>query len=131
MNSNPSIGDYLSSPYFIEVVVVFLFGIALYFLVRKGRRIEWEPLSGWRKFNVVVGWLFTALATLTWIALLVLVIGALQTAVENYYPKPASLVFVILGGALFFILGGIGGSAFDVAHGSARGDIRKWMGKEP
>lgn len=129
MNGGPTIFDYFASLYFLEVVVAALLGIALIFTVREGRRVRWPPSTLWRKFLVIAGWAFTCAATLVWIAVLYLTIGALITSMNPNVPKPYSLIFLILGGFIYFTLAGIAGTAFRASTGSAREDIMRKIGR--
>ena len=129
MSNQPAITDYLESPYIIEVAVVLVFGIALIFAYRKGRKIAWAPLSAWRRFMVIVGWTGLTLAVFTWCGLLYITVSALRTAVETSFPKPASLVFVFFGGILYFFLLSMSGTAFSAASGTARSDIMEMIGR--
>jgi len=40
VEKNPGISEYLSSFYFVEVVIVLLLGIVMIFMARKGLRVE-------------------------------------------------------------------------------------------
>ena len=130
MNSEPSLIDYLTSLYFVEVVIAVLFGIALWLLVRKGRSISWPRETKWRSFLVIVGWFFTAIAAVFWAFLVYLMVGAWLTSMNPHVPKPASIVFLFIGAFVYFALTGIAGTAFQAATGSAREDIMEMIGRK-
>ena len=130
MKEVPTISDYLSDFHFVFVIVVLLFGIGLYFTIRKGRSIDWPPETTWRKFTTMLGWVFTTLAGITWLTLLYLMVGGLHTSVATYFPKPPALIVLVLGIVLYFMLLAIGNTAFEASTGSARGDIMKKIGRD-
>ena len=126
-----AITPYVQSWYFVEVVAVVIFAIGLIFPLRQGLRVQWHELAVWRQAFVVLGWLFFTAALLVWLALLYITVSALLVAVEGYWPKPHALIFVILGGFLYFFLLGCAGASFQTASGSARTDVQRKLGVEP
>jgi hypothetical protein len=129
VDNGAELSAYLQSPYLIEVVVALLLGIALIFLVRRGRRVDWPPSSAWRRFLVYVGWFFAAAAFVTWCLVIWIVVEAWIDSINPNIPKKPSLVFLIFGGMLYFTLAGISGSAFDASSGSARSEIMRRIGR--
>ena len=119
---------YLQSPYVLEVIAVLVFLVGMIFPLRDGLKIAWRPLSAWRRMFVILGWVFLAMAAIVWIALIYLTVSAWMVAVENYYPKPFSFLYVIFGGFLYFFLVMCSGASFSTASGSARDDILRKLG---
>ena len=119
MNRDPGLSDYLTSLYFVEVVVALLLGIALWLVVRQGRAISWPRETAWRSFLFITGWGFTVLAALFWIGLVYLMISAWLTSMNPDVPKPASLLFLVLGAFVYFFLTGVAGTVFRASSGSA------------
>ena len=119
---------YLQSPYVLEVVAVLIFSVGMIPPLRNGLSVAWHQLCGWRRVFLALGWMFLGFAGAVWLALMYLTISAWRVAVEDYYPKPASLVFVILGGFLYFFLVVCAGASFTTASGSAQDDIARKLG---
>jgi len=109
----------VSSLYF---VVAALLGAGLLLAVRDGRKADWPADSAWRRFVVLIGWLFALVAVLLWAGLLILMIDALLTSMHPSAPKPASMIFFIAGGLYYLVLISIAKTAFRAARGSARSD---------
>jgi len=130
VSDGASLADYLQSPYVIEVVVALLLGLALLFLLRRARRVEWPPASPWRHFLVYVGWFFAVVAFILWCFLLWIVGEAWIDSVNPDLPKKPSLVFLIFGGLLYLALVGISSNAFVASSGSARSDIMRKIGRK-
>lgn len=116
-------GDYLHSPYLLEALAVVLFGIALYVIFRRGRRLAWPELTPGHKAVAVAGWGSYALGAALWCVLLVIVLSAWHTAVSTNNPKPPSLYYVIFGGLLYFFLMGVASTCFDYVLARREG---KW-----
>lgn len=120
---------YLQSPYIVEVIVALLLGVALIFLWRRGRGVDWPPAGAWRGFLVYAGWFFAVAALVTWCLVIWIVVEAWLDSVNPNIPKKPSLVFLIFGGMLYLALAGISGTAFNASSGSARSDVMKKIGR--
>jgi len=79
---------------------------------------------------VVLGWVFLGMAAIVWIALIYIAVSAWMVAVENYFPKPPSLLYVIFGGFLYFFFVICSGASFSTAPGSARDDVLRKLGTQ-
>jgi len=130
-DTRTAVSLYLQSPYVLEVMAVLIVAVGMLFPLRDGLRIAWGSLSAWRRGFVVLGWAFLAMGAAVWIGLLYITISAWMVAVEDYFPKPFSLVYVILGGFLYFFLIMCSGASFTTASGSARDDLLRKLGAQP
>ncbi|MGI9261059.1 MAG: hypothetical protein ACR2QR_03430 [Woeseiaceae bacterium] len=129
MSSGAGISDYLQSGYVIEVVIALLLGLALIPLFRRGLRVDKPAANRWRQFLVYAGWFLTIAAIAIWCLILWIVGVAWIDSVNPSLPKKPSLVFLIIGGMLYFFLVGIAGTAFEASSGTAKSDIMKKFGR--
>lgn len=129
-SARATVSLYLQSPYVVEVIAVLIFLLGMIFPLRDGLKVAWRSLSAWRRVFVALGWVFLAMAAIVWIGLFYLTVSAWMVAVENYFPKPPSLLYVIFGGFLYFFLVMCSGVSFSTASGSARDDILCKLGTQ-
>ena len=129
VSDGPGLSDYLQSPYIIEVGIALLLGIALFFLIRRGRRVDWPPKNGWRGFLVIAGWTLTVVAVVIWILLVWITVNAWIDSMNPALPKKPSLIFLFLGGIVYFAIAGAAGTCFEASSGSARRDVMRKIGR--
>ena len=101
---NPSVSDYLNSPFLIEVVIVLVFGVALLLTLFRARRIAWSRQQRGRRAAILIAWLALVATTLWWTGMLYLTIEALRSDVETYFPKKVGILVPLIGGLVYFLL---------------------------
>ncbi len=101
---NPSVSDYLNSPFLIEVVIVLVFGVALLLTLFRARRIAWPGQQRGRPAAKLVAWLVLVATMLWWTGMLFLTIEALRSDVETYLPKKVGIFVPLIGGLVYFAL---------------------------
>ncbi len=101
---NPSVSDYLNSPFLIEVVIVLVFGIALLLTLFRARRIAWPRQQRGRRAAIFIAWLVLVATTLWWAGMLFLTVEALRSDVETYFPKKVGIFVPLIGGLVYFVL---------------------------
>ncbi len=101
---DPSLTDYLNSPFLVEVVIVLVFGIALLLTLFRAWRIAWPGQQRGRRVVVSIAWLVLVVTTLWWAGMLFFTIEALRSDVETYFPKKVGIVVPLIGGAVYFAM---------------------------
>lgn len=129
MNNGAGLAEYLNSLYLVEVIVALVLGLLLVPVLRRGSRVDRPPTNAWRKFLVIFGWLSTAGAIVTWLAVLLITVIAWIDSVNPDIPKKPSLLFLVLGGFLYLVLLGFAENAFRGSSGTARSDIMQKIGR--
>lgn len=113
----PSFSDYLNSPFFIEVAIVLVFGIAFLLTLVRAWKIGWSRQQSWRLVAIVSGWFMLAVTILWWAGMLFLTVEALRSDVETYYPKKVGIFVPLLGGLVYFTLIAISNALLSAGRG--------------
>ena len=101
---DPSLSDYLNSPFLIEVVIVLVFGIALLVTLFRAWRIEWPRQQRGRRVSIWIAWLVLVVTALWWAGMLFFTIEAVRSDVETYFPKKVGIFVPLIGGLVYFML---------------------------